>query len=35
MEGGCSIGEEQHYEMSGLRTLASKLVEEDNGSGNK
>ena len=29
MEGGCFIGEERHYEMSGLRTLVSKKVEED------
>ena len=35
MEGGCSIGEERNYEMSSLRTLALKYVEEDKGSGNQ
>ena len=35
MEGGCSIGEVRHYEMSGLRTLASKLVDDDKGRGNQ
>ena len=35
MEEGCSIGEERHYEMSGLRTLALKQVEENKGRGNQ
>ena len=35
MEGGCSIGEKRHYEMISLRTLALRLVEEDEGRGNQ